>query len=73
MMISQDELNTMVKQVRAKGAIVNVAIDRTIKRVEGRDIISSLQVIGLKGFGHYPVGPIAFAERVRELGILKAA
>lgn len=66
-MISNQEIVDMVKHVRAKGAIVNVAYDSLIKRVEGRDIVSSIQVIGLKGFGHYPVGPIAFAERMRSI------
>lgn len=49
------------------GAIVNVGFDRMVKKLEGRDIVSSIQVIGLKGFGPYPVGPVAFAERMREL------
>lgn len=66
-MVSQEELHALVKKARDKGAIVNVAYDSLIKRVEGRDIISSIQVIGIKGFGPYPVGPIAFAERMRSI------
>ena len=67
-MVSQEEIRSLIKKARANGAIVNVAYDSTAKKLEGRDIVSSVQVIGLKGFGHYPVGPIAFAERMRELG-----
>ena len=66
-MVSQDEILAMIKRAREKGAIVNVAYDSTAKKLEGRDIVSSIQVIGLKGFGPYPVGPVAFAERMREL------
>lgn len=66
-MVSQEEIRDLIAKAKAKGAIVNVSFDRLAKKVEGRDIVSSIQVIGLKGFGHHPVGPIAFAERMREL------
>ena len=66
-MTSQEEIRALIKKARAMGAVVNVSYDRLIKQLEGRDIVSSIQVIGLNGFGHYPVGPIAFAERMREL------
>lgn len=67
-MVSQEEILAMIKRAREKGAIVNVAYDSAAKKLAGRDIVSSVQVIGLKGFGPYPVGPIAFAERMRGLG-----
>lgn len=67
-MVSQEELCTLIKRAREKGAIVNVAYDRLAKKMEGREIVSSLQVIGLDGFGPYPMGPIAFAERMRAIG-----
>lgn len=67
-MVSQDEIVTLIKKARDMGAIVNVAYGSTAKKLEGRDIVSSVQVIGLRGFGPYPVGPIAFAERMRGLG-----
>ena len=66
-MVSQEEIRDLIAKAKAKGAIVNVSFDRLAKKVEGRDIVSSIQVIGRKGFGPYPVGPIAFAERMREL------
>lgn len=66
-MVSQDEILAMIKKAREQGAIVNVAYDSMAKKLEGRDIVSSVQVIGLRGFGPYPVGPIAFADRVREI------
>lgn len=67
-MVSQEEIRSLIKKARANGAIVNVAYDSAAKKLEGRDIVSSVQVIGLRGFGPYPVEPIAFAERMRELG-----
>ena len=67
MMVSQAELRGLIQKARSRGAIVNIAYDRMAKREEGRDIISGVQVIGLKGFGPYPVGPLAFAERIREI------
>lgn len=66
-MVSQEEIRDLIAKAKAKGAIVNVSFDRLAKKVEGRDIVSSIQVIGLNGFGHYPVGPIAFAERMRAI------
>ena len=66
-MVSQEEIRDLISKAKANGAIVNVGFDRMVKKLEGRDIVSSIQVIGLKGFGPYPVGPIAFAERMREL------
>ena len=66
-MVSQEEIRDLIAKAKANGAIVNVGFDRMVKRLEGRYIVSSIQVIGLKGFGPYPVGPIAFAERMREL------
>ena len=67
-MTSQEEIRALIKKARAMGAVVNVSYDRLIKQLEGRDIVSSIQVIGLNGFGPYPVGPIAFTERMRGLG-----
>ena len=66
-MVSQEEIHDLISKAKANGAIVNVGFDRMVKKLDGRDIVSSIQVIGLRGFGSYPVGPIAFAERMREL------
>jgi hypothetical protein len=59
-MIDRKELETLIAMARAAGATVTVNHD-------GEGCIESVQVAGLKGVGPYPMTPIAFGERMREV------
>ena len=66
-MTSNHELLELIAKARHMGAIVNVTHDQVAHIVEGREVIDSVQVIGLKGCGPHAMPPIAAAERLREL------
>lgn len=66
-MTSTQELNSLIEKARAAGATVNVTHDAAAKSEEGRDIIETVQVIGLRGCGPHPMSPISAAERLRGL------
>jgi hypothetical protein len=59
-MTDRRELETLLRRARAKGARIRVTRD-----AEGG--LDTFQVTGLKGVGPYPMGPIGFAERMREV------
>lgn len=66
-MTSNEELQKLVKRAREAGATVIVTHDAKALAEEGRQIISSVKVIGMKGCGPYPMPALAAAERLREL------
>ena len=65
-MTSQKELRNLIARAEAKGAIVTVQLDESALESEGREIITRLNVVGLKGVGTHPMSPISAAERLRE-------
>ena len=63
-MTDRKELEALAAKARQKGAtvIINEAMDDG-----GSLFIETVQVIGLKGCGTFPMSPISCAERLREL------
>lgn len=59
------ELDTLIARARAAGATVTVTYDLAAKLDEGRDIIETVQVVGL-GIGPHPMSALGAAERLRE-------
>jgi hypothetical protein len=59
-MIDRKELETLIAKARGAGATVTVKHDE-------QGWIKSVQVSGLKGVGPFPMAPIAFGERMREV------
>ena len=53
-------------RAEAKGAVVTVQIDELELAAEGREIITQVHVLGIKGVGPHPMSPISAAERLRE-------
>lgn len=66
-MTSNQELKDLIEKARARGAIVEATLDQRALEVEGRQIISTVKVVGLRGVGNYPMSAIAAAERLREV------
>lgn len=65
-MTSNEELVNLIRRARWQGAIVTVTFDQKAQSEEGREIISTVQIAGLKGCGPHPMSAIAAAERLRE-------
>ena len=65
-MTSQKELRDLIARAEAKGAVVTVQIDELELSAEGREIITQVHVLGIKGVGPHPMSPISAAERLRE-------
>ncbi len=61
------ELLSLIKKVEAKGATVEIEYDMEALIEEGRSIIESVKITGLKGCGPFAMSPISAAERMREL------
>lgn len=66
-MTDNHELNELIAKARERGAVVTVTIDPVAKRDEGRDIIDTVQVSGLKGCGPFPMTALGAAERLRQI------
>ena len=66
-MTSTQELQVLAQRARKAGATVVFTMDFATFRDEGREVIESVQVEGLEGCGPHPMGPVAAAERLREL------
>lgn len=64
-MTDNAELNALIEKARARGAVVTVTLDPVAKRDEGRDVIDTVQVSGLKGCGPFPMTALGAAERLR--------
>lgn len=64
-MTSEQELLDLIEKASQMGADVNVTYCEHEKK-KGWNIIDTVQVIGIKGIGHYPMTPIAAAETLRE-------
>jgi hypothetical protein len=60
-------ISELIVKARGLGATVLVTYDEDAKRYEGRLIIDSVQVIGLKGCGPFTMGSHYAGERLGEL------
>ena len=62
--IRQNNIAHFIRMARAKGARVRITIDAEARRDEGRLIIETVQVSGLKGCGPHPMGVLSAVERL---------
>lgn len=60
-------LSELILKARRAGVTVMVTYDETAALIEGREIIESVSVIGLKGCGPFPMPALAASERMSEL------
>lgn len=63
-MTNTNELNVLIAKARDNGATVLVSYDLEAE-LEGRQIIQTVQVVGIKGCGPFPMPAITAAERLR--------
>lgn len=66
-MTSNEEILELITRARAMGATVNVTHDQVARLTEGRSVIDTVQVLGLKGCGPFAMPALDAAERLREL------
>lgn len=66
-MTSTEELANLIEKARTMGAVVQVTYDEALRAAEGRVVIETILVSGLKGCGVHPMSAIGAAERLREL------
>lgn len=66
-MTSNNELSELIKAARIAGATVLITYDDNSMIFEGREIIDTVQVIGIKGCGPFPMPAIAACERLRQV------
>ncbi len=59
-MTDRREIESLIAKAKAAGASIEVERDAT-------DYPVNIAVIGLKGVGPFPMSPISFAERMREV------
>jgi hypothetical protein len=59
-MVDRRELETLIAKAKSAWASIEVERDET-------DHPISIAVVGLRGVGPFPMAPIAFAERMREV------
>ena len=57
----------LITKARSAGATVLVTYDASMKIAEGRDIIETVQVLGLRGCGPFPMGELSAVERLNEV------
>ena len=65
-MVSNEELKTLIRRAEARGAIVDIGYDHRAA-TEGRQVIDTVAIVGLKGCGPHPMSAVGAAERLREL------
>jgi len=63
-MIGNDQLLAMIEAARNDGITILVTMDEDAKIFEGRDLIETVQILGLKGCGPLPMPCITAAERL---------
>jgi hypothetical protein len=66
-MTNNKELHALVTRACDAGANVLVTYDHAARISEGRKIIATVQVQGVKGIGPYPMPAIRAAERLRDV------
>ena len=69
-MHSESELQALIAAARFMGYTVELTYDEEARSKEGRDIIETVQVSGLKGFGPGAMSALYFVEKMR--GIMAA-
>lgn len=60
-------LNDLIGKAREAGATVLVTYDHGAWINEGREIVETVAVVGLRGCGPFPMPAISAAERLGEL------
>jgi hypothetical protein len=63
-MIDNAKLLELIERLRATGADVTVTMDAEAKASEGRELVATVQVAGVRGIGPAPMAPIAAAEAI---------
>jgi hypothetical protein len=63
--VSNSELLNLIEALRIHGAEITVTMDEEARASEGRDLIATVTVAGVRGIGPYPMAPIAAAEAMR--------
>jgi hypothetical protein len=67
-MTDNKELIELISQVeRYTKGVVTVTYDNNAMSEQGRTIIDTVQITGVKGVGPFPMSPIAAAERMRSI------
>lgn len=64
-MTNANELIALITKARRAGVTVLCTYDADALELEGREIIETVTVIGLKGCGSFPMPAITAAERLR--------
>lgn len=60
-------LTDLIGKARENGATVLVTYDQDARISEGREIIETVAVIGLRGCGPFPMPALSATERLSEL------
>jgi hypothetical protein len=63
-MTDNAELLNLIEGLRLRGAEITVTMDEEAK-AEGRELVATVTVSGVRGIGPYPMAPIAAAEAMR--------
>ena len=61
-----DEIRTLIAKAEAMGAIVNTVLD-VDAWMDGQEVYETVQVLGLKGVGPWPMSLIAATETLRKV------
>ena len=65
-MADMDEIRTLIAKAEAMGAIVNTVLD-VDAWMDGQEVYETVQVLGLKGVGPWPMSLIAATETLRKV------
>ena len=64
-MTDNKELIELIRKIKVIGGNVTVTYDNEALQNEGRQIIDTVQISGVKGIGPYPMSAIGAAESMR--------
>lgn len=67
MTTNSNEIAQLIRKAEAMGATVITELDLDSLLDEGRAVINTVQISGLKGCGPFSMPVVAAAERLREL------
>ena len=60
----QNGIRELIARAEALGAHIVTTSDEEARRLEGRDLIASVQVFGLPGLGPHPMPVLSAVERL---------